>query len=87
MKLRSKINLRTRKIVDRILYDPVKNKQKFTRELRKKLAQRSRGQQYIDLSPVTRLNVGSINVNGLDLETHVALEALIKKHDLDVSYQ
>ena len=77
--------LQTNKIVDRILYNPVKHKQKWTRKRRKELMSRP---------PMTRpatneretftLKVGSFNVNGLDIETCYSIEELVKSRQLDV---
>ena len=78
--------LQTNKIVDRILYNPVKHKQKWTRKRRKELMSRATmSRPATEESTTFTLKIGSFNVNGLDLETCYSIEELVKTRQLDVS--
>ena len=83
VKARASAKLQTPKILDRLTYDPNKHKQKVTRELRHKLQKKA-----LPSPPrshtTTSLKFGSINLNGLDLETSWAVEQLVLKHEFDV---
>ena len=75
---------RTSKIIDRLTYCPVKHKQKRNKSLRKKLQTK----KITDPScqdPVTKIKIGSINLNGLDLETGWAVKQIITNYELDAS--
>ena len=74
----------TRKIVDRITYNPIKHKNKFTRGLRKKLQQKEM-QTPAPPKPSASLNFGSLNINGLDIEAAWAVEQLLTNKGFDVS--
>ena len=88
---RNRINNRvskpkTNKIVSRLTFDPNKHKQQSRKKMREKL--QSRPPSPIRSSiPVTTLNLGSININGLDMEATWAVQQLIDKYSLDVSIQ
>ena len=75
----------SKKIVDKITYNPKKHKQKKTKNLRQQLQQ-----QIIPVfKPVplpVSLKFGSFNVNGLDLEAAWAVEELLKQRGFDVSF-
>ena len=76
--------VQTNKLVDRLTYSPEKHKQKYTRELRKKLQQKA--SQVTKTKPVSKtLKFGSHNINGLDLESSWAVSELLKTRDFDVS--
>ena len=74
----------TKKIIDRINYDPGKHKQKKTRELREKLQRQNIPASPSPADTPTKIKFGSINVNGLDVETTWAVHKLIKERDFDV---
>ena len=76
----------TKKIVNRITYDPQKHKQRKTKELRQKLQSRTLPSPPIPTATPSKLKFGSINVNGLDVETAWAVEELLKKRGFDVSF-
>ena len=77
-------NHKTNKIISRLTYNPVKHKQQFTRKLRNKLS--TRPQTPIpDPVVTTTLSVGSVNINGLDMEATWAAQQLLDKYQLDVS--
>ena len=75
----------TRKIVDRITYNPKKHKNKKTRELRQKLQQKSL-QSNVPKESSTTLKFGSLNVNGLGLEAGWAVEQLLENKGFDVRF-
>ena len=85
-KTRKPNTIRTNKIHDRLTYVPQKHKQKFKNNLRQKLATRSPSKPPKVTPPKTTIKVGSINLNGLDLEASWAVEQILTKHDLDVRY-
>ena len=75
--------MRTSKIIDRLLYQPEKHKQKFVRSLRKTLESKSkRKDTVLAISP--ELIVGAMNVRGLDGETNNALRRLVEDRGFDV---
>ena len=80
--------IRTQKIIDRLLYEPQKHKQKFTKALRQKIQVTGNGN--VAATPSTSqteaLKFGSININGLGIESQEAIRNLISTHSLDVSY-
>ena len=76
---------RSRKIVTRLTYNPLKHKQRFTKNLRQKLASKTIIPEKVHV-PGTSLKIGSININGLDFEASWAVEQLIGKHNFDVSF-
>ena len=77
--------LRTAKIQDRLTYCPQKHKQKFVKGLRKKISIRSPQNPQTPFPDRKTLRVGSININGLDLEATWAVEQILANHELDVS--
>ena len=82
-RLRRKTN--SKKIVDKITYNPIKHKQLKTRNLRAKL-QKKKCDQSIPAPPSPKLKFGSFNVNGLDIEAAWAVEQLLTKRGFDVSH-
>ena len=81
---RGGVRVSTNKIVDRITFEPRKHKQKFIRGLRQKLANRTERSKTDSVCPQPIMTVGSININGLDIEANYAAEALTQKYNLDV---
>ena len=79
------IKIRTKKIIDRISYEPKKHKQKFTKSLRAQLASK-RVSNNPSKEDNEMMRFGSINVNGLYQEHHWAIEEVLKDKNLDVSY-
>ena len=75
---------RTTRVVDRLIYCPAQHKQKQKKLLRKKLRSKRPTDQVIR-EPSTKIKVGSINLNGLDLETGWAVEQIIDNYKLDAS--
>ena len=74
----------SKKIVDKITYNPIKHKQLATRTLRAKLQQKNIPKT-IPAPPSPKLKFGSFNVNGLDIEAAWAVEQLLTKRGFDVS--
>ena len=75
----------TRKIVDRITYNPKKHKNKKTRELRQKLQKKSL-QSNDPKESSTTLKFGSLNINGLGLEAGWTVEQLLATKGFDVRF-
>ena len=73
---------RTTRVVDRLIYCPAQHKQKQKKLLRKKLRSKRPTDQVIR-EPSTK--IGSIYLNGLDLETGWAVEQIITNYELDAS--
>ena len=65
----------SKKIIDRLTYNPGKHKQKQTRALRQKLQQKTTPPPKTTTPPQV-IKFGSFNVNGLDLEAAWAVEEL-----------
>ena len=65
----------SKKIIDRLTYNPGKHKQKQTRALRQKLQQKTIPPVKTTTPPQV-IKFGSFNVNGLDLEAAWAVEQL-----------
>ena len=74
----------SKKIIDRLTYNPGKHKQKQTRALRQKLQQKTTPPPKTTTPPQV-IKFGSFNVNGLDLEAAWAVEQLLKQRGFDVS--
>ena len=81
---RRTLKTNTNKIIDRIVYNPVKHKQKYVKKLRNTLHQRKTPSTPARLAPSTQILVGAINLNDLDLETGWAVGQLLTKYNLDV---
>ena len=75
----------SKKIVDKLTYNPGIHKQQKTRNLRKKLQQRTLPLNPPPPPPPQTIKFGSINVNGLDVEAAWAVEKLLKDRKFDVS--
>ena len=78
-------NVKTNKIIGKLTYVPEKHKQKFVRGLRQKLAQKPPPKPPTPSPSPTSLKIGSININGLDLEATWAVQELLSEHNFDVS--
>ena len=76
----------SKKIVDKLTYNPSKHKQKVTRTLRKKLQQKTIPPVNQVLPPPPTVKFGSFNVNGLDVEAAWTIEQLLKQRGFDVSH-
>ena len=75
----------SKKIVDKLTYNPGIHKQQKTRGLRKKLQQRTLPLNPHPPPPPQTIKFGSINVNGLDVEAAWAVEKLLEDRKFDVS--
>ena len=75
---------RTARVIDRLTYCPAQHKQKHKKSLRKKL-QSKKPPDHSIREPSTKIKIGSINLNGLDLETGWAVEQIITNYELDAS--
>ena len=78
-KARSRANQFSR----RITYSPTNDKMKFTKTLRAQLQSRSLPPPTLP-APIPTLEIGSININGLSLESSWALEEIVSKYKLKV---
>ena len=75
----------SKKIVDKLTYNPGIHKQQKTRNLRKKLQQQTLPLNTPPPPPPQTIKFGSINVNGLDVEAAWAVEKLLEDRKFDVS--
>ena len=75
----------SKKIVDRITYDPNKHKQRKIKEMRKKLQKQSIADPTIPKTPPAMIKFGSFNVNGLDVKSSWAVQQLLREKGFDVS--
>ena len=73
-------------MVDKLTYNPGIHKQQKTRNLRKKLQQRTLPLNPPPPPPPQIIKFGSINVNGLDVEAAWAVEKLLKYRKFDASF-
>lgn len=76
----------SKKIVDKLTYNPLKHKQKVTRALRQKLQKKSIPPEKPASCPSPTIKFGSFNVNGLDTEAAWSIEELLKQRCFDVSF-
>ena len=74
---------RTNKILDRLTFSPKKHKQKHRRKLKEKLQQKPAPVTPTSPDPPSKLKLGSMNVNGLDIEASWAIEQLLTTRDFD----
>ena len=82
---RRAFKVNSNKIIDKLTYVPERHKQKFVNKLRQKLAQKPSLKPSSNQQPSSSLKIGSININGLDLEAHWAVQELLNEHKFDVS--
>ena len=80
---RRKKRTRDNQILSRLTYCPKKDKGRFTEKLRAKLQQKV---IHVPLPPVptTTIEIGAININGMDMESSWALEQIVSKYSLQV---
>ena len=64
----------SKKIVDKLTYNPLKHKQKVTRALRQKPQKKNIPPEKQASPPPPTIKFGSFNVNGLDTEAAWAIE-------------
>ena len=76
----------SKKIIDKLTYNPFKHKQKVTRALRQKLQKKSIPPEKPASCPSPTIKFGSFNVNGLDTEAAWSIEELLKQRCFDVSF-
>ena len=76
---------KSKKIVDRLTYNPLKHKQTATKTLRADL-QNKKMTEMKQIIPSPKIKFGSFNVNGLDIEAAWAVEQLLTKRGFDVSH-
>ena len=78
------VRKRTSKYIDRLTYDPSRHNRK---EVRKRLQtlQVRQMEEHVPPDPKQVVKFGSININGLDLDSGWAVQELLKKKELDVS--
>ena len=81
----SKRHSASKRVVDRLTYNPAKHKQREKRELRKKLQNKILPDPK-PVSPSKRIKFGSFNVNGLSVEATWAVQQLLETRDFDVRY-
>ena len=72
---------KSKKIVDRLTYNPLKHKQTLRANL-----QKEKMTEMKPIIPSPKIKFGSFNVNGLDLEAAWAVEQLLTKRGFDVSH-
>ena len=78
----------SRRIISEITYSPVKHKNKDMRYLRRELAKRKlQNTKPPSEGGMTEIKFGSINLDGLDMETYHAVSEIIKKYQFDVVNQ
>ena len=73
------------KTVDRLLYDPLKHKQEFKKSLRKELQKKRNNSSSVHSPSSQIMKFGSMNVQGLDFETNLAIQSIINEYNHDVS--
>ena len=80
----TRVRLRSAKLMDRLTFDPTKDKQKVVKKMRQDLQKKKLSSCEPSL-PKSSLRFGSFNVNGLDLETAWAVEKLLEENEFDVN--
>ena len=86
LRYKKKARTRANKNVTRLSYNPKKDKEKTIRALRNRM--RGKARDHLprqDFREVKTLHVGSINVNGLDMEASWAVSELLREKEFDVS--
>ena len=76
----------SKKIIDRITYDPNKHKQSKNREMRRKMQKQPVATPSPPQAAPVKTKFGSFNVNGLDVESSWAVQQLLVNKGFDVSY-
>ena len=80
---RARKKLQTNKVLDRLTYCPQKHKQKRRRELRQRLQDKRLREPQV-MAPSTKVKFGSLNVNGLGLDTCWSVQQLLLTRGFDV---
>ena len=77
----------SRRILGRITYSPNEHKGKWNKKLREELAKRSDKSQVegVVTSHASEIKFGSMNLDGLNHESHLAVSELLEKYQFDVS--
>jgi hypothetical protein len=73
----------TNKTVSRLSYNPLTDKKKFTSKLRSDLQAKLIPPIHAPV-PTTTIEIGAININGLNVESAWALEQIVEKYHLKV---
>ena len=79
-----KARSRANQFTSRLTYSPNNDKMKFTKKLRAQLQSMSLPPPD-QPAPIPTLEIGSININGLSLESSWALEEIVSKYNLKVN--
>ena len=82
---RARKKLQTNKVLDRLTYCPQKHKQKKRRELRQSLQNKSLKEPQV-MVPSTKVKFGSLNVNGLGMDTCWSVQQLLLTRGFDVRF-
>ena len=88
MGFKKRSKTRANKNIVRISYNPNKDKQKTRKALRDKLKEQAQQRKPVESrcsETETSLHIGSINVNGIDLEAAWAVSELLREREFDVS--
>ena len=80
-----KMKTKSKKIVDRLTYNPLKHKHSVTKTLQANL-QKKKITEMKQIIPSPKIKFSSFNVNGLDIEAAWAVEQLLTKRGFDVSH-
>ena len=80
---RARKKVQTNKVLDRLTYCPQKHKQKKRKKLRQSLQNKSFREPQI-VVPLTKVKFGSLNVNGLGLDTCWSVQQLLQTRGFDV---
>ena len=74
---------RSNQIVSRLSYCPTKDKGRYTGKLRAQL-QAKELPSPASTVPISTIEIGAININGMDMESSWALEQIVSKYNLQV---
>ena len=75
----------TKKIIDRLTYSPIKDKQKKVRKMRQELQRKAIPPVRPTPPEPNTLKFGSFNIQGLSIETGWTVQQLLTKRGFDVS--
>ena len=70
---------------DKILYSSTLKASKFNKDIRKRLQDKKRNKENAHPIIDQTMKFGSMNIHGLDCETNLAIQTLIKEYNHDVS--
>ena len=82
-KIKYKNRSRANSIKARLAYSPSKDKNKFTQKLRAKLQLKEVSVPLVEMKKVA-LKIGSININGMGMDSSWALSEIVKEYNLKV---